>query len=86
MAAADDMTGGKVATVGDRLREARCHARLTIREMGERLGVSSAVVNGYERDETPVPDGVFGAYAELTGVGADWLRTGAGSAPVLGGD
>jgi transcriptional regulator with XRE-family HTH domain len=86
MAAADDRTGGTVASLGDRLREARCHARLTIREMGERLGASSAVVNGYERDETPVPDSVLATYAELTGVAADWIRSGVGSAPVLRGD
>jgi hypothetical protein len=32
-----------------------------------------------------VPDDVISTYAEVAGVGADWLRSGAGTSPLLDG-
>lgn len=86
MATADRPTGQTSWTVGDRLRQARCSARLTLRQMGERLGVSTAVVNGYEQQATPIPQHVIAGYAEVTRVSADWLRTGTGQSPPLYGE
>ncbi len=59
MATADRTTGATSWTVGDRLRQARCSARLSLREMGDRLGVSNAAVNGYEQEATPIPERVI---------------------------
>lgn len=84
--AADSPNSERPWSLGDRLRVSRCSARLTIRDMGQRLGVASEVVNGYERELTPVPDAVVTAYADVTGVSQDWIRTGAGDPPPLHGD
>jgi transcriptional regulator with XRE-family HTH domain len=78
MATADRTTGATSWTVGDRLRQARCFAGLTLHEMGEHLGVSNTVVSGYEQEAMPIPASVIITYAEVTGVGVGWLRTGTG--------
>ena len=60
--------------------------RVRLQRMGQRLGVSNEVVNGYERDATAIPDSVIATYATVTGVSPDWIRSGAGEAPPLHGE
>lgn len=65
-----------VWTMGDRLRKAREDAGLSQAELALEVGVSRATVSNAEVGATtPLPITV-NAWARITGVPAEWLRTG----------
>ena len=57
---------GRVAhTIGAELKAVRKRAKITLREMGERLGFSFTYINEIERENRRCPPSVLEAYERL---------------------
>lgn len=63
-------------TLGDRLRKAREHAGLTVKEMGAVLGVSAGTVSAYENDlnKRPPSRAVLVLWSQTTDVDLAWIE------------
>lgn len=60
-------------SLGDRLRKARDHARLSQSELAARVGISRASVTNYETSRTAPNRPVLLSWAITCGVSLDWL-------------
>lgn len=63
-------------TLGDHLRKAREHAKLTQTELATEIGISRRSLSSYESDTTEPGRPVLIAWALRTGVPYSWLRDG----------
>ena len=68
-------------TVGDRLRKARRAAGISTGRMADLLVVTANTIGNYESDRTRLPAGKLRKWAEVTGVPAEWIETGADPGP-----
>lgn len=59
--------------LGERLRVARARARMTLRAVGDAVGVTPQAVKKYEDDEAMPRSSVFIALCKTLDVSADWL-------------
>ena len=60
-------------TLGDRLRKARLHAGFEQEHMANAIGVSRVTISAWERDRSQPNLSQSVKWAEVTGVGLDWL-------------
>ena len=68
-------------TLGKRIRAARQKRGLNQRELGELLGVTSAAVSGWERDQDSIEIRRLPALQRALKVPYQWLIDGAGDPP-----
>lgn len=69
------------AKLGDRLAEARDRAGLTLRELGQRAGVSWSTISAIEKGKQSATVETAERLAVALGVRASWLAFGEGGAP-----
>jgi phage repressor protein C with HTH and peptisase S24 domain len=73
-------TDSKVAAFASRFRELRTELGLTQEQIAQRLGVTTATYNRYEKGHRELAAGVLRRMAELVpGISAEWLLTGRGA-------
>lgn len=60
-------------SMGERLRKAREHAKLSAEEMAERLGCHVQTVWNYERGRTLIRRPALEVWSDATGVSIGWL-------------
>lgn len=65
-----------MATLGQRLRQARRGRRLTQQNVADAVGVTSAAVSQWELDQTQPSQHALGILSGLTGVSLNWLYFG----------
>ena len=68
-------------TLGNRIRAARLKRGINQRELGELLGVTSAAVSGWERDQDSIEIRRLPALQRALKVPYRWLIDGAGDPP-----
>lgn len=81
-------------TLGDRLRKAREHARLSQAQLAHEIGIGRTSLTHYETEKKLIPRTALLAWAFRTRVPPEWLRdgttgptdTGPGTFPQFGGD
>lgn len=62
--------------IGERIRVARARARMTLRQLGEQVGVSPQAVKKYEDDECMPNSRVFIALCSVLDISPEWLMAG----------
>ena len=68
-------------TLGKRIRAARIKRGLNQRELGEKLGVTSAAISGWERDQDGIDSRRLPALQKVLKVPYRWLLNGVGDPP-----
>lgn len=66
-------------TTGERVKEIRKSANLTLEEFGSRIGLKNAAVSLIENNKRALTDTVAKSISREFGVSEDWLRTGGGN-------
>ena len=66
-------------TTGERVKEIRKSANLTLEEFGSRIGLKNAAVSLIENNKRALTDTVAKSISREFGVSEDWLRTGDGN-------
>ena len=64
-------------TIGERIKKARKEAKLTQRQLGEKLGVSDVMVSHYEHGDRKPKIETVKKFANALGVSVEWLLGGA---------
>lgn len=73
-----DWYSEETATFGDRLAAAREAARLSQKELAQRVGVKSSTMRGWEEDLSEPRANRLSILAGILGVSLSWLLTGTG--------
>jgi len=74
----DDWYSEDTATFGDRLAAARDAARLTQKELAQRVGIKASTLRAWEEDLSEPRANRLSMLAGLLGVSISWLLTGEG--------
>ncbi|MDC7784811.1 helix-turn-helix transcriptional regulator [Rhodoplanes sp. TEM] len=67
--------------IGQRLKAARTHAGMTVRDMEKHVGRSHGTITNAENEKYGLTIQVIEAWARATGVSTSWLATGEGEGP-----
>ena len=62
--------------MADRMRKARTSAGLSQADICQRIGISRKSVTNYEQGDTKPLRAILNAWAEVTGVPAEWIEHG----------